>query len=61
MKPIDRLILTVLAAGIWTAVLLTVFEVPAALAVDTSDIDGLRSYIESVIEDCTVDGTSISC
>ena len=58
MKPIDRLILTVLAAGVWVVVGLAVFRI---LANEADDIEGLQTYVQNVIEDCKVEGQSIDC
>ena len=57
---IDRIILGSLAAGIWAWVLVSLLSPSPLLAlsisIDASDIDGLSSYIEDVVEDCTVSG-----
>jgi hypothetical protein len=63
MTLLDRIIAGSLALGIWIWILMSVLS-PAslhALSIDASDVDGLRKFIEKVVEDCTVDGTSISC
>lgn len=58
MKFIDRLIIGVLAAGIWVlvAIQVTSGEPAYALSIDVDDIDGLRYFIEDVVEDCEVEG-----
>lgn len=63
MSFLDRIIIGSLALGIWVWILISALSPDSlhALSIDVSDVDGLRSFIESVVEDCTVDGTSISC
>ena len=58
MRTIDRLIIGMLAAGIWVLIAIQITShTPAyALNIDASDIDGLRGYIESTVEDCYVYG-----
>jgi hypothetical protein len=63
MTLLDRIIAGSLALGIWIWILMSVLSPVSlhALSIDASDVDGLRKFIEKVVEDCTVDGTSISC
>ena len=59
MKALDRIILGLLGIGIW-ALTLTFHTHPRdafASNIDASNVNGLRSYVESVIEGCSVDGT----
>lgn len=58
MKTIDRLIIGALATGVWVLVAIQVTSsAPAfALDIDADDIDGLVSFIEDVVEDCSVQG-----
>ena len=63
MSLLDRIIFGSLALGIWVWIIISVLSPDSlhAFSIDASDVDGLKSFIERVIEDCTVDGTSISC
>lgn len=63
MSLIDRVILSVVGLGIWTWICMSIFSSGPlyALSIDASDVDGLTSFIENVVESCTVDGGSISC
>ena len=63
MRLLDRIIFGSLTLGIWVWIIISVLSPDSlhALSIDASDVDGLKSFIERVIEDCTVDGTSISC
>jgi len=60
MKLIDRILMCVLALGIWAWVFLSFFSASPLLAlnvdVDADDVDGLTSYVEKVVEDCRVSG-----
>ena len=58
MKTLDRVILGVMTAGIWTAIAMFYLHPTDAIAlsIDASDIDGLEYFIENIIEDCTVGG-----
>ena len=57
MKAIDRTIIGTLAVGVWLLlVVLSTNRVSYALSIDASDIDGLRSYVTNVVEDCSVEG-----
>ena len=58
MKTFDRLIIGALVTGVWVLVAIQVTSsVPAfALSIDADDIDGLESFIEDVVEDCSVQG-----
>ena len=63
MSLLDRIIFGSLALGIWVWIIISVLSPDSlhALSIDASEVDGLRRFIKKVIEDCTVDGTSISC
>ena len=59
MKTLDRIILGILGVGIW-ALTLTFYTHPRdafAASVNASEVDGLKSLVQSVVEDCSVDGT----
>jgi len=58
MKLIDRILVCVLALGIWAWVFLSFFSASPlfALYIGTDDVDGLKSYVEDVVEDCKVKG-----
>ncbi len=58
MKLIDRILVCVLALGIWVWVFLSFFSASPlfALYVSADDVDGLTSYVEDVVEDCQVSG-----
>ncbi len=58
MKLIDRILVCVLGLGIWAWVFLSFFSATPlfALSVDADDVDGLRRYVENVVEDCRVSG-----
>ena len=63
MNIMDRIILSVVGLGIWALIFVSISNSSYlyALSIDAYDVDGLRSYIENVVQDCTVDGDSISC
>ncbi len=58
MKSIDRLIFGTLAIGVWALIAIQVTtHTPAyAASIDTSEIDGLRSFVGRVVENCSVEG-----
>ena len=62
MKMIDRLILGALAVGIWVLVAIQVtsntraYASSIAASIDAYEVDGLRSYVARVVEDCSVSG-----
>ena len=59
MKTLDRIILSLLAVGIWV-LSFTFYTHPRdafALSIDASDVDGLRKYVRCIVENCSVDGT----
>jgi len=59
MKLIDRILVCVLAIGIWAWVFLSFFSASPlfALYVSADEVDGLASYVEDVVEDCEVYGS----
>jgi len=89
MKTFDRIILSVIAVGIWTSVFMfnvssrdayahesvwagdvwgfggyikeVIQEGRGNFYISTSNISGLKKYIEKVVEDCNVSYDSISC
>ena len=63
MTVIDRIILSSIALGLWVLVFISIFSSGPlyALSINASEVHGLRNFVESVVEDCTVDGESISC
>jgi len=64
MTLLDRIIAGSLALGIWVWILMSVISPVSlhALSIDASDVKGLRSFVEKVVEEgCTVYGFSISC
>ncbi len=64
MTFVDRMIAGSLSLGIWVWILMSVLSPVSlhALAIDPSDVKGLRNFVEKVVEeDCTVYGFSISC
>ena len=58
MKTIDRLIMGALATGVWVLVAIQITSSAPAFAIDidADDIYGLESFIEDVVEDCSVQG-----
>ncbi len=60
MKLIDRILVCVLALGIWAWVFLSFFSASPLFAlsidIDAEDVDGLRSYVQNVVQDCRVSG-----
>jgi hypothetical protein len=63
MSLVDRVILSIVGLGIWAWLLISILSSGSlyALSIDASDVDGLRSFVVNVVENCTVDGDSISC
>jgi len=63
MAVIDRIILSSIALGLWAWVFISIFSSGSlyALSIDAREVGGLRSFVENVVEDCTVDGENISC
>ena len=56
VRTLDRIILIVIAIGIWANVAVYLFKPITAAAIDASDIDDFRSAVERIVEDCTVRG-----
>jgi len=59
MKTIDRLILGALAVGVWALIAIQVTShtpAYAAASIDADEVYGLRSFVERVVEDCSVSG-----
>ena len=60
MKLIDKMLVCVLALGIWAWVFLSFFSASPLFAlsidIDAEDVDGLRSYVQNVVQDCQVNG-----
>ena len=61
MTRTDRIILCVLAVGVWVLTFVTVFDgdpvhAAAEIQIEASEIDGLRYFITDVVEYCTVTG-----
>lgn len=63
MAVIDRIILSSIALGLWAWVLISIFSSGSlyALSINASEVGGLKRFVEKVVEDCTVDGETISC
>ena len=58
MKSIDRIILSFIAAGIWTSIIMfnTHSRDAFAQTISVDQIDDLEYYIQSVVEECSVSG-----
>jgi len=57
MKVIDRIILSTLTIGILVLLIGLYIDRPSyALSIDASNVDGLKRYVENIVEDCSVSG-----
>ena len=56
VRTLDRIILIVIAVGIWANVAAYLFKPIVASAIDSSDIDDFQSAVEGIVEDCRVRG-----
>lgn len=56
MRTLDRIILIVIAVGIWANVTVYLFKPVVVTAIDSSKIDDFRSAVERIVERCRVDG-----
>ncbi|MFB3100871.1 MAG: hypothetical protein ACE1ZM_05445 [Gammaproteobacteria bacterium] len=59
MKSFDRIILSFIAVGIWTSIIMfnTHSRDAFAQTISVDQIDDLEFYIQSVVEGCTVSGS----
>ncbi len=56
VRTLDRIILIVIAVGIWTNVAVYLFNPVVATAIDSRNIDDFRSAVERIVEHCRVEG-----
>ena len=58
MRTLDRVILGFMAMGVWTAIIMIYLHPikASALSINADEIDGLESFISTVIENCSVGG-----
>ncbi len=57
MKSFDRIILSFIAAGIWTSIFMFNTHSWDTYAISVDEVDDLEFYIQTVVEGCSVSGS----
>ncbi len=57
MKAFDRIIFSFIAVGIWTSIFMFNTHSMDANAIAVEEVDDLKYYIQTVVEECTVSGS----